>query len=283
MSNGVWSPIIDNVLNHRADKPREVGLTAVMDIGCGLNQTQEIIETAGAFLDHWKWGFGTSAFLPAAIVRDKLALLRAHDILTYPGGTLLEISLLQGGCRPFIRRARELGFNAVEVSDGSLTVPPYRRRNIMNHVLDAGLSVITEVGKKDPLKQPGALQLAELILQDLEWGASWVIVEARESGRGIGIYDQQGAIRPEIFEPLCEAIGPNVTRVIWEAPLHSQQADLIEQLGPNVNLGNIATDRVLALEALRAGFRFDTIKETVKRMLRSGKWDPQRLEALLNK
>jgi len=45
---------------------------------------------------------------------------------------------------------------------------------------------------------------------------------------------------------------------MWEAPLKAQQALFIQLLGYNVNLGNIATNEVLALEALRLGLRGDT-------------------------
>jgi phosphosulfolactate synthase (CoM biosynthesis protein A) len=39
--------------------------------------------------------------------------------------------------------------------------------------------------------------MAEQIASDLTLGAEKVIVEAREAGRGIGIYDEEGRLRGE--------------------------------------------------------------------------------------
>ena len=155
----------------------------VIDTGVGLAATADIIEIAGPYIDHWKLGFGTSAAMPTELLQRKLALLASHGILTYPGGTLLEVAIVQHHCRVFMGRARSLGFTAVEISDGTLPLPLVRRRNVIRCATDAGLVAITEVGKKDPAAQPGPGELADLALQDIAWGARWVLVEGRESGK----------------------------------------------------------------------------------------------------
>jgi len=48
--------------------------------------------------------------------------------------------------------------------------------------------------------------------------------------------------------------------VIFEAPQKDQQAWFIRRFGADVNLANIALDKVLALEALRLGLRADTAR-----------------------
>ena len=45
-----------------------------------------------------------------------------------------------------------------------------------------------------------------------------------------------------------------------QAPRQGQQATLIKELGPNVNLGNVKPRDVLGLEALRCGLRFETFR-----------------------
>ncbi|HYX49790.1 MAG TPA: phosphosulfolactate synthase, partial [Ktedonobacteraceae bacterium] len=139
---------------------------------------------------------------------------------------------------------------------------------------------ITEVGKKDPKLQPTAIELAEQALQDIEWGAQYVTVESRESGKGIGIYDDNGAVHTEAVTTICERMGPLVDRLIWEAPLKNQQTYLIQQFGPNVNLGNIPTGEVLALEALRAGLRFETFYRIAQELEKTGQWRPEDIEEL---
>jgi phosphosulfolactate synthase len=278
MLDFAWTSIVESVLNDRALKPRRTGVTMVIDTGCGVMRTQDALDTAAAYIDHWKCGFGTSALAPKKVLCEKLEMLRELGVLTYPGGTLLEVALIQEHCRAFMRRAREVGFTAVEVSDGTISLPAQRRRNVINCALDAGLTPVTEVGKKAPTRQPTAVEMAEQALTDLEWGAAWVVIEARDSGKGVGIYDAGGAVREPMLREFCELMGAKLDRIIWEAPLPSQQAYLVRRFGANASLGNIAPDHVLAVEALRAGLRFETLEETAEHMLRTGQWVPEKVE-----
>jgi phosphosulfolactate synthase len=278
MSERAWAQVVGRVLVGREQPPRKSGLTMVIDKGHGLAMTADLLEMSGDLIDHWKCTFGTSAFVPADVLRRKLLHLTAHGILTYPGGTLLEVAIVYGNCRTFMQHAHMLGFSAVEISDGTIPLPLHRRRNLIRCAVDHGLAPITEVGKKDPQHQPSALELAEQALQDLEWGAQWVTVEARESGKGIGIYDDHGMVKTEAVAEISERMGPLVNRLIWEAPLKNQQTYLIQQFGMNVNLGNIPTGEVLALEALRAGLRFETFSRVAEELERSGEWNPDAVE-----
>lgn len=278
MPERAWDSVIENLLTGRTKPPRTNGLTMVIDKGTGVAATADLLETCGDYIDHWKCTFGTSAFVNADVLRRQLSQLTARGILTYPGGTLLEVALLETHCRVFMSRARDLGFTAVEISDGTITLPLFRRRNVIRCALDHGLTPITEVGKKDPTQQPTAVELAEQALQDLEWGAAFVTVEGRESGKGIGIYDDHGNVHAEAVVTIGDMLGPQANRLLWEAPLKNQQAYLIQQLGPNVNLGNIPVGEVLALEALRVGLRFETLSKIAEELLRSGKWNPNAVE-----
>jgi phosphosulfolactate synthase len=86
-----------------------------------------------------------------------------------------------------------------------------------------------------------------------------VIMEAREAGKGVGIYDASGLPREaEIDAFLAGVRDPG--RILWEAPLGPQQRYLVLRFGPNVSLGNVAPEDILALEALRCGLRGDTLK-----------------------
>jgi len=273
---GVWS--LDRIINRRLRRPRTTGVTMVIDSGVGVFALRDLLALAGEHIDHWKFGFGTSALMPIAILEEKLALLHEHDILTYPGGTLLEAAVVQEHCRSFMRRAKDLGFKAVEVSEGTIELPGDRRRRIVDCAREAGLVVVTEAGRKDPERQPTAAELAEQALQDLAWGASWVIVEGRECGRGIGIYDREGDILTRVLDEIVTLAGESAPRLVWEAPLRSQQAYLVRRFGANVSLGNIMPQDCLALEALRCGLRFETFSTVAEQSLESGRWDPARIE-----
>jgi phosphosulfolactate synthase len=273
-----WAHVVDGLLDGREQAPRKNGLTMVIDKGLGIVATKDLLEICGDLIDHWKCSFGTSAFVPTDVLRRKLMYLTAHGVLTYPGGTLLEVAIVRSSCRIFMQHAHMLGFSAVEISDGTIPLPLHRRRNVIRCALDHGLTPITEVGKKDPAQQPTAAELADQALQDLAWGAAYVTIESRESGKGIGIYDDHGAVHAEAVATICQRMGAQVNRLIWEAPLKNQQAYLIQQFGPNVNLGNIPPGEVLALESLRAGLRFETFYRIAEELQRTGQWNPDALE-----
>lgn len=273
---GVWA--VDAALDRRERPPRRRGVTMVMDSGVGMTALHDILDLADAHIDHWKLAFGTSALMTRPALERKLQALAARDILTFPGGTLLEAAVVQQHCRDFMRRARELGFTAVEISEGSIDLPGDRRRRIVDCARNAGLIPITEVGRKDPDRQPSGDELVEQALLDLEWGAAWVIIEARESGQGIGIYDRGGQICQDSLEAIVRGMGDRVDRLIWEAPLKAQQAALVRRFGPNVSLGNIAPHDVLALGALRMGLRFETLNPLAIKKAATGQWNPAAVE-----
>jgi phosphosulfolactate synthase len=129
-----------------------------------------------------------------------------------------------------------------------------------------------------PTRQPAAGELAEQVLKDLAWGASWVIIEGRECGQGIGIYDRKGEIRTCLLDEIIGLVGDCAPRLIWEAPLGSQQAYLVCRFGTNVSLGNIRPQECLALEALRCGLRFETFSTVANHSIATGRWDPARVE-----
>jgi phosphosulfolactate synthase len=278
MSELAWGNIIKNQRDSRVDKPRKTGCTMVMDVGKSLEETKSILQIASNYIDHWKFGFGTSVFMEKALLQEKLQLLSAHNILTFPGGTLLEVALLEHHCRVYMTHAKELGFTAVEISDGTLPIPRFRRKRIIECALKAGLIPITEVGKKDPKRQPTADQIARAALEDIDWGAAWVIIEGRECGQGVGVFDDSGNVESFEVDMIVDIMGNNIGALIWEAPLKSQQAFFIEKFGANAGLGNIAVDQVLALEALRNGLRFDTLNRVTGKLLREGFWDPNQVE-----
>lgn len=280
MSEDPWGGlvVIDDLRRRRAARPRAVGRTMIIDTGLGPNETDDVLTMSSGYIDVWKLSFGTSVFVPRAVLRRKLAMIREHGIITCPGGTLFEAAILQAHCRDYMAHARSLGFTAVEISDGTITLPPFRRQRVIDCARKAGLTVLTEVGKKNPAEQLSAATLAEQALQDLAWGAESVIIEGRESGLAVGVYDDTGHPSDEAVETVARIMHDQLEKLIWEAPLKSQQAALIARFGLNVGLGNIDPRQVLALEALRVGLRFESLKPIADAMHASGKWDPTAIE-----
>lgn len=264
MNKKAW----DNLLPHLAPdrivaKPREQGLTMVLDRCHGLHATEDLLTLTGDYIDSIKLSFGTSVFLDEDFLRRKIELVRSWDIDIFPGGTLMEATLVHGVYPHYVKRAKELGFTALEISDGTITISRQTRNEVIQRALDAGFKVITEVGKKDPAIRFSPAELCDQIAGDLAQGADKVIVESRESGLGVGIYDEDGALRQAEMSAIVNCLGDSRGDVIWEAPLQKQQAALILRCGPNVNLGNIRPNDVLGLEALRCGLRFETFRQTL--------------------
>lgn len=246
-------------LPRRTQRPRQRGLTMVLDKNLGLHGLQDLMDTAVDAVDLVKLGWGTSATQDDALVRRKCALLAHHGVKVCPGGTLTELAWLQGCVDAYLDEARRLGFSCIEVSDGTVDMPHAQKLLLIVRARAAGFTVTSEVGAKQR-ERDGRITLAERIRQselELDAGAWKVIVEARESGTQ-GIFDASGATKHDLLHALADRLGEE--HLIFEAPQRQQQTDLILALGCDVNLGNIAPADVVGLETLRTGLRSDTMK-----------------------
>ncbi len=263
-----WKDVITMPVEGRTTKPRETGITMVIDKGMGLSRLEDLIQVSGSYIDIIKLTFGTSAFYDKDLLEKKNEMTTSFNIDVMPGGTFLEMAVWQEVFDEYLKRARELGFSAVEVSDGTIEMDRKTRQDVIKRSLDEGFKVITEVGKKDPKEVLPISLVHQLIGEDMENGAFKVIIEAREAGKGVGIFDKEGEIKHEEVDNIIAGV-EDINCLMWEAPLKNQQQALILRLGLNVNLGNIPPDEVLALEALRQGVRGDTLK---KAYLKRKKW-----------
>lgn len=254
-----WMDFLCFPLGHRESRPRERGLTMVLDKGLGAGETRDLLTVNAPYIDFIKFGFGTSALYSPEVLAKKIDIIKTEEIDVYPGGTFLEVAILQNKLPEFLQVTKKLGFSAVEVSDGTITLPTEIREKAIKMAVEMDFKVLTEIGKKEGDETPDVSVLVEMALRDLECGACLVILEGRESGKGVGLYDHTGTIVENDLRQLVEGIGdPGI--IIWETPCKKQQQDMILRFGSNVNLGNIPPHEVMALEALRVGLRADTLK-----------------------
>lgn len=263
MDDLYWTELLKDVIPGRVDKPRISGLTMVMDGGIPVTHMRGILEVAADHMDFWKLAYGSAKVYPADRIQDKISLCQEYDMLAYPGGTAFEIAYAQGIGAEFLEALWHAGLRTVEISDGTIHLPTEKRREFIQRAKQRGFTVLTEVGKKDPALALPLSQQLTLMKRDIQNGADYVIVEARESGKGIGIYDDEGRIRQSDVDMLTNGLGPLATRIIWEAPLRNQQAALVQKFGSKVNLGNVSVNDVLSVESLRRGLRWDTMAPNV--------------------
>lgn len=258
-----WEGCIEPVVSDRSEKPRTSGITMILDKGMGIRETMDFVETAASYVDVVKFSFGTSAFYSKDVCVTKIKVLKEHDIKVMPGGTFLEVAVWKDKYLEYLKRAIDLGFDAIEVSDGTISMDAETRHMAISKALEAGLVVFSEVGKKDPVEELSTSEMQDIIARDLESGSFKVIVEAREAGKGVGIFDKDGKVKEdEVTEIVTGVQDPG--SLLWEAPIKNQQQYLIMRMGTNVNLGNIPPGDILALEALRQGLRGDTLKKAYR-------------------
>lgn len=240
----------------RKPKSRQVGLTMVMDKGMGLFSFTECLELAAPYFDFLKLGFGTLSLHSPQIVQQKLALTKRYQVHLYPGGTFFECYAAQNRAEAYFSTLKELGFSYVEISDGSYSLSLKERSKMIRLARSYQLRVITEIGKKQSGVTLPVTEVEQLYTHDLEAGAEYVILEGRETGENIGIFDLYGEIDRKYVEKLLKRIA--VDQMIWEAPQKKQQVSLLRLIGQAVNFGNIPPQEILSVEALRRGLRADT-------------------------
>ncbi|HWI21800.1 MAG TPA: phosphosulfolactate synthase [Baekduia sp.] len=242
-------------LNGRSEKPRQTGLTHVLDKGLSVREVDDLAEVAGRFTDIVKLGWGTA--LITGNLEAKLERYRAHGLIAMVGGTLVEIALRDGRIEELLAWLRELGIDHIEISDGSITLESSAKLALIERLASDGFVVLSEVGSKDSQEIMAPYRWVELIEAELEAGAWKVITEARETGTA-GIYRPDGEVRMGLIDEIAHAVDPQ--RLLFEAPQREQQVWFLQRFGPEVSLGNIAPADVLTLETLRLGLRADTME-----------------------
>lgn len=236
----------------RSAKPREAGLTMVMDKGLSMRQAEDTISASGQFIDLVKLGFGTS--LVSNDLASKINLYQEHGIQVYLGGTLFEAFLIRGQLDDYRKLLDKLGLDTLEVSDGSIELDHDKKCEIIRD-LAKDYRVLSEVGSKEAGIIIHPNKWKKMMKNELEAGSWKVIAEARESGN-VGIYRPNGSAHVSLINKILDVIPKD--SILWEAPQKAQQVWFINQLGANVNLGNIAPAEVIPLETLRIGVRGDT-------------------------
>ena len=239
----------------RSVKPRERGITHVLDRGMSVAEVDGLLEVAGAYVDIVKLGWGTAVV--SGNLKPKLQRYAAHGIPVVLGGTLTELAIRQGRVEGLIAWLKELELRHVEVSDGTIEIEGEVKAHLIGTLAAAGFTVLSEVGNKDAEFIMAPYVWVEQIERDLRAGAWKVIAEARESGTA-GIYRADGEVRTGLIDEIVHAV--DADRLVFEAPRREQQVWLLQRFGSECNLGNIAPDDVLSLETLRLGLRSDTVE-----------------------
>lgn len=224
----------------------------VMDKGLSIEEVKNFMSVCNPHVDVVKLGFGTAFVTPN--LKEKLAVYQSYNMPIYFGGTLFEAFLIRNQFEDYVSICKEFGVSYIEVSDGSISIPHTEKCGYIEKLCKHGV-VLSEVGSKDAAHIIPPYKWIELMKAELNAGSQYVIAEAREAGN-VGIYRGTGEVREGLVQEILTQIPAE--KILWEAPQKAQQLYFIETVGCNVNLGNIAPNEVIPLEAMRIGLRGDT-------------------------
>jgi phosphosulfolactate synthase len=239
----------------RTLKPRSSGVTMVMDKGLSIREAENFVEGNSEFCDLVKFGFGTA--MVTQHLEKKLEIYRSAGMRPYFGGTLFEAFIARNMFEDYLRLLDKYKLDLAEVSDGSIIIPHGKKLEYIRKMGER-CTVLSEVGSKEQgiLISPG--KWIKMMSTELEAGSWMVIAEGRESGT-VGIFRPNGTPHTILINKIINKVP--IERIMWEAPIKSQQVWFIKLFGANVNLGNIAPNELVAMECLRLGLRGDTFFE----------------------
>ena len=236
-------------------KPRTTGLTMVKDYQLGLRGLEDLLEVAADYMDIFKFVTGTVRLFSREQVMAKTELLRRYQVRPFLGGQFQEYVLHTMGLEAFPRHlaeARDLGFEMVEISDNVVSLPDGVRKELMDQIRDLGMSPVGEIG--DKREKTSAQDLLEDVRLALEEGSEFAMIEGQEL-----MLDRRpnetliALLKSEVDVGRCmfEISSPYIGSTLHE--IYVGKKFLIKTFGPDVNLGNIASDTVIETEVTRLG------------------------------
>lgn len=255
----------------RSAKPRNRGLTMVMDNGWPVSFVEGMMDQYGEYLDVVKiWDPHLRA--PEREVRRKIAVYREHNVRVQPGGIFMEVARIQGKEQEVMPRLADLGFNVIEISSTATTAERdlEKESRVIGQAKDLGFAVFGEVGKKfaenDTTRKSEEEVDEEATIREfralLDAGAERVYWEGHLLRRVMGEHPDEllskRATGTQQVMRVANAIGPE--RIMFEVsslrPVLNRrvlQFWLITLFGTEVNIGNARLEELGYLEALRSG------------------------------
>jgi phosphosulfolactate synthase len=165
-------------------------------------------------------------------------------------------SIVRGHFERGLSKLKNAGFNYIELSEGVSDIPRNEKVIAMEYAKSNDMRFILEIGKKRKSEQLSLLETIEMINDATNYDPDIIIVEGREAGRDVEIYDTDGNIKWDWVEAIVDSC--EIDRLMFEAPNERQQIELILRFGSRINFGNISFSSIAALASQRFGLRGDT-------------------------
>jgi len=231
-------------------------LTSPFDPGYDPGTVESHLDQSAHLMSILKISMACWMIALESATRRKIAAAKARGVPTVTGGGPFEIAVAQGQLPLYLDLCADIGVTRIECAEG-FTELHSDAREIVRLARDRGLEVQFELGKK----HGGAFKedmIDELIEQGRRWldaGAVQLVVEARESALGVGLFDDQGRFNAAFADRFANAFGLGV--LMFEAPNKPSQFAMLEHFGRNVHLCNVRLEELLRVEIYRRGLHSD--------------------------
>jgi phosphosulfolactate synthase len=260
---------------HTADYLRRIGVAPIppclspFDPGYDPQTLEGHLEQSSHLIAILKISMACWLVASEGATRRKIAAAKKHHVPTVTGGGPFEIAVAQGELPAYLDLCADIGVTRIECGEG-FTDMPLPAADVVRMADERGLEVQFELGKK----HTGAFTadvVRELIDQGQRWldaGAVQLVVEARESARGVGLFDDAGHFNPDYADRFADAFG--LRTVVFEAPNKPSQFALLDHFGPAVHLCNVRLEEILRVEIYRRGLHSDAFARSNLRPARPG-------------
>jgi phosphosulfolactate synthase len=253
------------VVTHTADFLRTIGVRELkpalspFDPGYDPVTLESHLEQSAHLMSVLKISMACWMIADEESSRRKFAAAKRAGVPTTTGGGPFEVAVAQGKLDEYLDLVADMGATRFECGEG-FTDMPLAPGEVLRKAEVRGLEVQFELGKKHD-GQFGEAQVKELIEQGKSWldaGAKQLVVEARESAAGVGLFDEEGNLNERFADRFVDDFGHDV--VLFEAPNKPSQFALLDHFGPAVHLCNVRLEEILRVEIYRRGLHSDAFE-----------------------
>ena len=247
---------------HTADYLRRIGVPPIppclspFDPGYDPQTLEGHLEQSSHLIAILKLSMACWLVASEGDTRRKIAAAKKHNVPTVTGGGPFEIAVAQGELPAYLDLCADIGVTRIECGEG-FTDMPLPAADVVRMAVGRGLEVQFELGKKHTGSFTADV-VRELIDQGRRWldaGAVQLVVEARESARGVGLFDDAGRFNHCYADRFADAFG--LRTVVFEAPNKPSQFALLDHFGRDVHLCNVRLEEILRVEIYRRGLHSD--------------------------
>lgn len=251
---------------HTADYLKAIGVpdippaTSPFDPGYDPVTLESHLEQSAHLISILKVSMACWMVADEAATRRKIAAARRLGLPTVTGGGPFEVAVAQGTLEYYLDLCADFGFTRIECGEG-FTDLPLLPAGIVKMATERGLDVQFELGKKH-----GGAFTDDMVTQLVEQGQRWLdagavelVIEGRESAKGVGLFDDAGRFNAEFADRFAAEFG--LETVCFEAPNKPSQFALLNHFGPAVKLCNVRLEETLRVEIYRRGLHSDAFSK----------------------